>query len=223
MTTVQTSNAVPADLLATMNGKKAETSTTQEAQDRFMKLLVTQMRNQDPLNPLDNAQVTSQLAQLSTVSGIDKLNTTLQALQSSYQTSQTLQATSMIGHGVLVPGSTIELADSKAIFGVEMPDAADKVKVTVRNAAGVAVRTFDLGSQSAGVVPLAWDGKTDGGTTAPDGAYKFEVSAVRGDENIAATPLSFGSVVSVTTGAAGVKLTLPGLGNVNFADVKQIL
>jgi flagellar basal-body rod modification protein FlgD len=223
MTTVQTNNTVSSDLLATMNGTKAATSTADDAQDRFMKLLVTQMRNQDPLNPLDNAQVTSQLAQLSTVSGIDKLNTTLQALQANYQTSQSLQATDMIGHGVLVPGSTVALADSKGILGVEMVDAADKVKVTVRDAAGVAVRTFDLGAQKAGVVPLAWDGKTDSGATAADGTYKFEVSAVTGDKSVKATALSFGTVSSVMTGAAGVKLTLPGLGNVSFADVKQIL
>ncbi|RJF98674.1 flagellar hook assembly protein FlgD [Noviherbaspirillum saxi] len=223
MASVQTTNTVSTDLMAAMNGKKAETSTAVDAQDRFMKLLVTQMRNQDPLNPLDNAQVTSQLAQLSTVSGIDKLNTTLQALQSSYQTSQALQATDMIGHGVLVPGSSIELVDSKAILGVDFASAADKTKITVRNAAGLAVRTFDLGAQQAGIVPLAWDGKTDGGETAPDGSYKFEVSAVRGQENVTATTLSFGSVSSVTTGASGVKLSVPGIGNVNFADVRQVL
>jgi len=223
MASVQSTNSVSSDLMSTMNGVKSQTSTVEEAQDRFMKLLVTQMRNQDPLNPLDNAQVTSQLAQLSTVSGIDKLNTTLQSLQGSYQTSQTLQATDMIGHGVLVPGSMIDLADSKAILGVDIPDAADKVSVTVRNAAGVAVRTFDLGAQQAGVVPLAWDGKTDAGTTAVDGTYKMEVNAVRGDTTVAAKTLSFGTVSSVTTGTAGVKLSVPGVGNVNFADVRQIL
>lgn len=223
MASVQTNNTVSSDLMTTMNGAKSQTSSVDEAQDRFMKLLVTQMRNQDPLNPLDNAQVTSQLAQLSTVSGIDKLNTTLQALQGSYQTSQTLQATDMIGHSVLVPGSTIDLADSKAIFGVDIPEAADKVSVTVRNAAGVAMRTFDLGAQQAGVVPMVWDGKTDAGTTATDGSYKFEVNAVRGDTTLAAKTLSFGTVSSVTTGSAGVKLSVPGIGNVNFADVRQIL
>ena len=109
MAGVQPTNTVTADLLATMNGKKTAATTAEDAQDRFMTLLVTQMKNQDPLNPLDNAQVTSQLAQLSTVTGIDKLNVTLQALQGSYQASQALQATDMIGRGVLVPGSTVTL------------------------------------------------------------------------------------------------------------------
>jgi flagellar basal-body rod modification protein FlgD len=227
MTSVQTNNAVSADLMAAMNGSKSSTGTaasTQEVQDRFMTLLVAQMSNQDPLNPLDNAQVTSQMAQLSTVTGIDKLNTTLAALQGSYQTSQALQATDLIGHGVLVPGKSVALEDGKGILGVEVPDGADKVTVTVRNAAGAALRTFNLGSQDAGsIVPLAWDGKTDGGTTAVDGNYSIEVNAVRNGENASANALSFGSVSSVTTGSGGVKLSLPGVGNVNFSDVRQIL
>src|SRR5512137_1922724 len=79
-------------------------SQTAVTQDRFLKLLVTQMKNQDPLNPMDNAQVTSQMAQLSTVTGIDKLTATVQVLSASMVASQSLQAASMIGHAALVPG-----------------------------------------------------------------------------------------------------------------------
>ena len=79
------------------------TSQVAATQDRFLKLLVTQLQNQDPLNPMDNAAVTSQMAQLSTVNGIDQLNSTVQALSASMATSQSLQATSMIGHAALVP------------------------------------------------------------------------------------------------------------------------
>ncbi|WP_136416169.1 flagellar hook assembly protein FlgD [Herbaspirillum sp. ST 5-3] len=223
MTTVQT-NTVSPDLLAAVNGtRKTAASTAEEAQDRFMTLLVTQMRNQDPLNPLDNAQVTSQLAQLSTVTGIDKLNATLQALQGSYQTSQSLQAANMIGHGVLVPGSSVSLADSKAVLGVEVTEPADNVRVTIRNAAGLAVHTVDLGGKEAGMVPLTWDGQTDSGGTAPDGAYSFDVTATRGGKAIPATALSFGVVGSVTTGTQGVSLNVPGLGAVNLSDIRQIL
>src|SRR3569623_563620 len=143
MTTIQ-DNAVSASLLATMNPSTSTaataTSDAQAAQDRFMTLLVTQMKNQDPLNPLDNAQVTSQLAQLSTVTGIDKLNTTLEALQGSYQTSQSLQAAGMIGHGVLVPGSTTTLSNGAAALGIELTSPADQVTVTIRDAVGNALR-----------------------------------------------------------------------------------
>jgi flagellar basal-body rod modification protein FlgD len=224
MTTV-TNNNVPSSLLATMNGAKQSTAdAVGQTQDRFMTLLVAQMRNQDPLNPLDNAQVTSQMAQLSTVTGIDKLNVTLQALQSSYQNSQSLAAAGMIGHGVFVPGSDIALQDSKALFGVELAESVDNVKVEVRNAAGKVIHTMDLGPQSVGTLPLAWDGKTDAGTTADDGAYTFDVTAMRGGEKISsAAGLSFGEVVSVSTNAQGVKLHVGGVGPVDLSAVRQIL
>ena len=222
MTTVQTNNTVPADLLANMNGTKTTGTAVQETQDRFMKLLVTQMKNQDPLNPLDNAQVTSQMAQLSTVTGIDKLNTTLQALQGSYQTSQALQATDMIGHGVLVPGSDISLVKSQAIFGADLEAPADNVRVTIKNASGVAVRTIDLGEQKAGSFPVTWDGKNDLGAKVDDGSYTFEVKATNANAPVKATALSFGEVVSVTTNAQGVKVTIPGLGAYAFGDIRQI-
>ncbi|WP_194723072.1 flagellar hook assembly protein FlgD [Noviherbaspirillum malthae] len=222
MTTVQTNNTVPADLLANMNGAKSTSNAVQEIQDRFMTMLVAQMKNQDPLNPLDNAQVTSQMAQLSTVTGIDKLNATLQALQGSYQTSQALQATDMIGHGVLIPGSSVTLEKGASIFGIDIPESVDGVEVTIRNASNQVVRTLNLGVQDAGTLPVAWDGATDAGGVAPDGAYKFEVKATRGDKSISVTPLAFGEVSSVTTGTAGVKMSILGLGAVNFADVRQI-
>src|SRR5580693_3920451 len=113
-----TANSVSASLMAAMNPAPASTATDSAAaaQNQFLTLLVTQMQNQDPLNPMDNSQMTSQLAQLSTVSGIDTLNTTLQSLVGSYQTSQTLQATSMIGQNVFTPGNTMTLASGSAPF-----------------------------------------------------------------------------------------------------------
>ncbi len=224
MSTVQNKGTVSSDLLATMNpAKKSATDTTGAAQDKFMTLLVTQMRNQDPLNPMDNAQVTSQLAQLSTVTGIEKLNTTLEALQGSYQSSQTLQAVSMIGHGVFAPGSKLALQDGKALFGIELSEPVDSVKLTIYDASGKAVRSMTLNDQKAGTLPLQWDGKTDQGTTAADGKYSFDVVATRGGEKSAATGLGFGAVESVTTNAQGVKLLVPGMGEIKLTDVRQIL
>lgn len=223
MATVQT-NTVSSDLMTTMNAaKSASKSTAEAAQDRFMTLLVTQMKNQDPLNPLDNAQVTSQLAQLSTVTGIDKLNATVEALMGSYQASQSLQAADMIGHGVFVPGSGVNLVEGKALLGVELTEPADKVTVRILDDSGRAIHTIDLGAQKAGVLPLAWDGTTDSGATAADGKYSFEVKAVRADQKVASTALTFGAVSSVTTGTQGVKLNLSGIGDVSLADVRQIL
>ena len=122
-----TQNSNSAAIYSALNASSSSLSTAANSnsvantQDRFLKLLVTQMKNQDPLNPMDNAQVTSQMAQLSTVSGIDKLNTTLQALSSSMTASQSLQAATMIGHGVLTPGSSLDLLNGVAIGGVQLP------------------------------------------------------------------------------------------------------
>lgn len=217
-------NVVSPSLLAAMNPvKETAKSGAAAAQDRFMTLLVTQMKNQDPLNPMDNAQVTSQLAQLSTVTGIDKMNTTLESLISSFQSNQSLQATNMIGHGVLVPGASVALADGKGVLGVELAEPADKVQVTIRDMAGKLVHTIDIGLMKAGMQQLQWDGATDNGGAAANGQYVFEVTAMRAGEKVDVTKLAFGKVDSVSTGAQGVKLNLPGLGAVNFTDVRQIL
>ncbi|MEN9864502.1 MAG: flagellar hook assembly protein FlgD [Pseudomonadota bacterium] len=224
MDAVKSSTAGSALQSLTGGTSTSDTQKAAEAQDRFLKLLVTQMRNQDPLNPLDNAQVTSQLAQLSTVSGIDKLNTTVEGLQSSYQASQALQSTSLIGRGVLVPGNSVTLANSQAVLGVEMTEPADNVKVVIRDAGKRVLHTVDLGPQDIGTQPLAWDGKDDAGNKVADGKYTMEVVAVRGGVAVAgANPLAFGQVGSVSTGAQGVKINVQGLGALDFASVKQVL
>jgi len=223
MATVQTSKTVSDQLMAAMNGTKKTTDTSaDDVENRFMTLLVSQMKNQDPLNPLDNAAMTSQLAQLSSLKGINNLNTTLESLKSSYQTSQTLQAASMIGHGVLTTGSTLSLAGGNAVYGVDLGQAADNVQVTIRNAAGAAVRTMNVGPLKEGVNPLSWDGKTDGGATAADGSYKFEVKAASSGTKVDATTLAFGQISSVATGASGVQLESSTLGTLNLSDVRQI-
>ncbi len=217
------------ELLATMNPRgNGSASDAAAAQDRFMTLLVTQMKNQDPLNPLDNAQVTSQLAQLSTVTGIDKLNDTMQAMMASSQAAQSLQAASMIGHGVLVPGTSLTLAGGKAVFGAELASAADAVQVTISDGAGNPVRVLELGARPAGTLALAWDGKTTTGASAPDGSYQIQVSATRGGQPLKAAALGFGEVISVSTGGSGssasVRLNLSGAaGAVSINDVRQIL
>jgi flagellar basal-body rod modification protein FlgD len=233
-TVTDTTSTSITDLMSTMNAKKPTSTDGVSADtDKFMTLLVTQLQNQDPLNPMDNAQMTSQLAQLQTVTGVNKLNTTLESLKSSYQSSEAMQATNLIGHGVLVEGSGVTLAGSKGVLGVELGSDADNVKVVVSDAKGNEVETMDLGAQKAGVVPLAWDGVPDATKldsngkplTLADGNYTFKVVATRGGANLTdAKGLSFDSVASVTTSSAdGVKVNLAGKGALTLADIKQVL
>ena len=222
MTTVQT-NAPSQALLDTMNGtKKTNGSSVADVQDRFMTLLVTQMKNQDPLNPMDNAQVTSQMAQLSTVTGIDKLNDTMAALISSVQVGQSYQATSMIGHNVLVSGNTVSTEGAGGYFGVELPVGADKLSITIKDAAGNTVRNVELGAQSEGTLPLTWDGKTNDGSVAANGDYKIEVAATIGGQAVEAASLGYAKVLSVSNMNGGIKLNLSNNSSVGTTDVKEI-
>jgi flagellar basal-body rod modification protein FlgD len=223
-TTVQsTSNTASQTLLDSVNGKKnTATSTVNETQDRFMTLLVTQMKNQDPLNPMDNAQVTSQMAQLSTVTGIDKLNNTVQSLMTSMQTGQSYQAANMIGHNVLVPGTAVSTSGTGGYFGVDLPTGADKLSILIKNSAGATVRTMSLGAQDAGSIPFKWDGFADDGSVAATGNYKFEVAATVAGKSVTADGLNYAEVMSVSNSTSGVKLNLSNLASVSTTDVKEI-
>jgi flagellar basal-body rod modification protein FlgD len=236
MTTPISNNNAPDDLMAVMNHRKPAVAdgSVEADTNKFMTLLVTQLKNQDPMNPLDNAQITSQLAQLSTVTGVNKLNTTLESLKSSYQSSEAMQASNMIGHGVLVQGDYVNLHAGQGLLGVDLASAADSVKLIITDAtSGKDVDTIDLGAKPAGTVPLVWDGVVDPKVvdangkpiSLADGKYKIRVEASRGGEALKdAKALSFDTVASVTSSLAdGVKLNLPVKGVVTMADIKQIL
>lgn len=220
MTTVQ--GTTSSNLIDSLNGTSEKKSSTSETQDRFLKLLVTQMQNQDPLNPMDNAEVTSQMAQLSTVTGIEKLNDTLLSISSSFMASQSLQAASMIGHSVLTSGTSLALSNGVAGGGVELRQPVDQLIVTVKDAAGTAIHTVDLGPQPAGVTTFLWDGLKDDGTAAADGTYTFEVRARQGGNDIPVERLATGNVTSVSLAAGGLKLNVAGLGEVELSQVKRI-
>ena len=226
MTTAVNNNTISQNLLDAMNPQSAGSKSAADAQqDQFLTLLVTQMQNQDPLNPMDNAEVTSQFAQLSTVTGIDKLNSTLQAMMGSTQTGQSLQAANLIGHGVLAPGSSMTLADGKAILGVDFPQDIDSATVTIKDANGNKVATLELGEQTAGTLPLLWDGTmSDGTTKAADGEYTFEVQAKVAGVKADATALQFGMVTSISTiPGQDAKVNASGLGAIDYGDIRQIL
>ncbi len=194
-----------------------------EAQNRFLKLLVTQLQNQDPLNPMDNAQITSQMAQINTVTGIERLNQTMQQMAASFNAGQALQATTMIGRQVLVPGSTVQLQNGVAHGALELPQAADSVLVTIRDASGIAMQRVDLGAQPEGLISFQWDGVTQNGAAAASGNYGFTVEALQGGKKIDASALTQGLVGGVTQAKAGVTLNVVGVGPVPLSAVRQVL
>jgi flagellar basal-body rod modification protein FlgD len=188
-----------------------------------MTLLTTQLKNQDPLNPMDNAQMTSQLAQISTVDGISKLNTTLSKLIDSQSQTQTLQSASLVGHGVLVAGSNLTLQNGSGIGGFELTGAADNVSVQIKDANGIVVRTLSDSGMAAGVYPFTWDGKTDSGAQAVDGQYSISVTATQGANKVTVNNLQYGTVNSVAGTGTGISANLGTLGQFGMSDIKQIL
>ena len=199
-------------------------STNADSEQRFLKLLTTQLNNQDPLNPLDNAQLTSQLAQMSTVSGIEKLNTTVESLLAQSGSGQVLQAAGLIDRSVLVPGSNLTLSAGTATpFAIELPSATTSVKASITNASGQVVRSLDLGGLAAGVKTLSWDGLGDGGVHLADGSYKISVQATGAGASVEAVALTYAPVASVAQGSTGVALHLSDGRQVSFSDVRAIL
>jgi flagellar basal-body rod modification protein FlgD len=220
VTGVQSSTSTAAAQAAAASSVAAEMGATQ---DRFLKLLVTQMQNQDPLNPMDNAQVTSQMAQLSTVSGIDKLNSTVQALSASMLASQSLSAVSMIGHPVLVSGTQIDLLNGQADAAVELNQPVDALTVTIKDSSGNIVRTLNMGSQNSGIINVQWDGRTDTAGTATDGRYTFSAVSLLGGNKSDATTLSYGMVNSVAQSQNGVTVNVGQMGDISLNSIKKIL
>jgi flagellar basal-body rod modification protein FlgD len=193
-----------------------------DTQDRFLSLLVAQMKNQDPLNPLDNAQVTSQMAQLSTVEGIENMSSSLATLAASLGASQMGQAANLIGRAVLVPGDSLSPAELENVIGFDLSRPAEKVTVDILDADGDVVRSLNLGSREDGINVLTWDGLTSDGSTAPDGQYTFKIDAVQDGTAVSSTALHLGLVNSVSQGSKGVQLDLAGKESVSYADIRQI-
>ncbi|HEY0209300.1 flagellar hook assembly protein FlgD [Acerihabitans sp.] len=220
-TTVNTNNTTN-NAAATATG-----SSSADLQNQFLKLLVAQLQNQDPTNPMDNAQLTTQLAQISTLSGIENLNTTLGSISGQLTTSQSLQASTLVGHGVMIDGSGILVgADSSTTpFGVSLDNASTTTTVTIKDSTGAVVRTVDLGAQSAGVHSFSWDGTNDAGTAVAEGAYTFTMAATSASgANVVSTPLQYAAVYGVNTNATGgTELNLGLAGNITLDKVRQII
>lgn len=219
MTTVQSTAAATATT-PSVGAKTAQNMN--EAQDRFLKLLVSQMKNQDPLNPMDNAQVTTQMAQISTVTGIGQLNDTISGFLGKLTGMESLQGASLAGHQVLVSGNAMELAGGTAAGGFELNGAADSVSVSVMDAAGRKIYQSSLGAQPAGVHSFSWNGLTTAGDRAADGRYTFKIDASLAGSALPATTLAFGRVNGVTPASSGLQLDLGSLGVRAYSDVKQI-
>jgi flagellar basal-body rod modification protein FlgD len=220
-------------LLDTMNGASSSTSSTSstsgtsatDLQNTFLQLLVAQLKNQDPTNPMDSSQMTSQLAQISTVQGISQLNTSLSSLSTQLAAGQQSQAALLIGSTVLAPGNSVAVASGKAgAFGVQLTSAVSDLQVVVKNSAGTIVNTIDLGKQSAGTIPVGWTPTDTAGNTLPDGTYTITATGTINGQQATATTLTGATVESVVTQSSGTAgLVLSNGSTVGLTSVAAIL
>lgn len=193
------------------------TSST-DSSDRFLKMLVAQMKNQDPLNPMDNAEVTSQMAQINTVNGIDKLNTSIASLSANLMQSQVIQGASLVGHSVLTSGNSLNV-DSTGVAqaAFELSSAATSVQVNVLDSGGNVIDTLDMGSQSAGLHGFTWQPASGASTT----GVTFSVTAKAGGTALSANTYTKDSVDAVSTGSDNtMNLELHNSGTVAYNAVR---
>lgn len=223
-------STIASSVLSTMNSTSttsdSTTSAADDLQDQFLTLLTTQLQNQDPTDPMDNSEMVTQLAQISTISSIENVTSTLEGISSQISASETLQASALVGNGVLIDGNTIQVDDGVTTpFGVTLDSDADSVTVTIKDSSGTVVRTLDEGDMSAGTQAITWDGLQDDGTTAADGAYTFSISATTDDVAVASTALKYALVTGVTTDSSNaVALDLGGVNeNVALSDISLVL
>ena len=203
--------------------KVGSSASTTLGQSDFLKLMTAQMQNQDPFNPVDNTQMVAQMAQFSSLAGISEMSTTLKAIQDKLGATTASDAMAYIGKTVLTPGDTAYGRTSGGLAGaVELGAAASKAVVTITDANGSILKHVDLDAQKAGTVQYDWDGRTAAGEDAGSGPFTVSISAQANGKSVAATNLVWAPVQSVSTISGAAVLSLPGIGDVPVAAVRQI-
>ena len=197
----------------------ASATSAKEASERFLKLLVTQLQNQDPMNPVDNAQMTSQMAQISTVSGIEKLNGTVEGLTRQFVQMQAMQGASLVGKDVILKGDTLSVSSGVAGGVYQVDAAAQSVKAEILSPAGLVVDTLNLGGQAAGRHDFVWPG---GSAVSESAGYRFRITAVSGSTPVGSTTLMRDKVDAVNTNGAALTLELLRNGQVPYSAIAAV-
>lgn len=206
--------------------KESAKGTNELGQSAFLELMIAQLKHQDPLSPQDQGEFISQLAQFSSVEGIEKLNSSVSDIGGAFRSSQALQASSLVGRQVQVPGSQALLGSAGALGGsIDLPQSTASMQVKVYRAGeNSPVATLDLGAQEAGEVAFSWDGLDASGVRQPAGLYRVEASAMQGGKSTALTTAINANVNSVTVGANNsMTLNVANVGQVALSDVRKIL
>lgn len=223
------SNTIDTNLLGELGlsrGLDNRQANSDMGEDAFLKLMITQLENQDPLKPMENGEFLSQLAQFRSVTGLDELKESVEKMATSLQSNQALQASSLVGRWVEVPSDKAQLWEDVGMAGsVDVPASATQVTVNIKNASGQIVKQLELGAKQSGTANFSWDGLDDNGEPFPAGEYAVEASAIIGNQSEAIATNAIVPVDSVLMGKTGEQMTINTslLGKVKLSDVKQIM
>jgi flagellar basal-body rod modification protein FlgD len=204
---------------ATSDASASGKTTAKEQTDRFMKLLVAQLNNQDPMNPMDNAQMTSQIAQINTVSGIQEVNDSIKSMATQFASLQMMQGASLVGREVLTTGNTLSMKNGVGQGSLELGAAADSVSVQVLSPGGQVLGNVNLGTQTAGRHSFQWDASSYTGTANPI----FKVTATQAGKAVSATPLARNAIESVSTDSGALSIGFKNGATVAYDAIKAIL
>ncbi|WP_242096639.1 MULTISPECIES: flagellar hook capping FlgD N-terminal domain-containing protein [unclassified Sphingomonas] len=215
--------ATTASAAATAGAAANKTSQTLDQSD-FLTLMTAQLKNQDPFNPVDNTQMIAQMAQMSSVTGISQMNTTLTGIATKLGATSATDAMNYVGKTVLTEGSTAYGRTAGGIAGaVELDGAATNVDVTIADAKGNVLKTVSLGAQSAGTATYDWDGTTDAGASAGTGPFKVTVAADDNGTTVTSRSLVWAPVESVSLPSSGdPTLTATGIGTVKLSAIRSV-
>lgn len=221
MTTIDSTNSSTASATTTA---ARNTISSLDIND-FITLMTTQLKYQDPTNPQDSSEFVAQLAQFSSVSGIQEMNDSMTTLLDSLRSSQALNATSLVGHEVLVKADSMHVEEGAQVNGaIETPEGAASVNITVTDASGQIVKQLSVPA-SEGLTSFNWDGTDDSGAAVEAGEYSFTAIAnVNGKSESAETLLSSKvSSVTIDPATSTLQLNTSALGSVTLSDVRQVI
>lgn len=196
---------------------------TELGQDAFLKLMTAQMQHQDPFKPMESGEFLGQIAQFSTVSGIQGMQASLEDLSTALSSNQTLQAANLVGRGVMVEGKEAYLFSEGGLSGAAELGASGTLSVEITDASGQVVRHIDVGTMPAGDARFTWDGLDDDGNRLAEGSYGVSAKLVNDGGTQAVTTQLMGMVSSVSLGGAGLSLNLYGMDAVALSAVREII
>ena len=208
-------------------GTKTNAATEEQdlGKDAFLQLMIAQLQNQDPLSPAKNEDFIAQLAQFSSVEGIQNINSSIEELATAFRSSQALEASSLVGRQVQVSADTATLSADGPVRGtIDLATSSANIKLYIEGPDGQVIRTQDIGTQERGAIDFTWDGTNESGLRVADGTYRVYASGLV-DGEIADLPVAIGANVnSVTIGQNdSMILNIEGVGAVPLSEVSRFL